>query len=127
MGDKKQADRKVDTLAKMPVHAKGAEAVEEVLADISKDRMTAAKKAITLAESDPAQMDALMTAARRLIFSKGRDSHDYKFSSAALEDFYNTTSPWRGRFLATSMFNLHGSGDANNHLIERARAVLAKL
>ena len=33
----------------------------------------------------------LMTAARRLIFSKGRDSHDYKFSSAALEDYYNVT------------------------------------
>ena len=46
---------------------------------------------------------------------------------AALEDFYNTTGPWRARLLATSMFNLHGSGDKNNDLIEQAREVLSKV
>ena len=38
---------------------------------------------------------ALMTAARRLVFTKGNDSHDYKFSSAALEDYYHATPSWR--------------------------------
>ena len=75
----------------------GDMAIEEVLADISKDRMTAARKVMALVENDPAHMEALMTAARRLIFSKGRDSHDYKFSSAALEDYYHATAPWRAR------------------------------
>ena len=32
-----------------------------------------------------------MTAVRRLIFLKGRDAHDYKFSSAALEDYYHAS------------------------------------
>jgi len=88
--------------------------------------MTAARKVMALVQNDPAHTEALMTAARRLIFSKGRDSHDYKFSSAALEDYYHATAPWRARYLATSMFNLHGSGDRNNNLIDRARAVLGK-
>jgi hypothetical protein len=113
----------IDTLEKQPIKASGAEAVSEILADISKDRMTAARKTMAFVEggTDPAP---LMTAARRLIFSKGTDSHDYKFSSAALEDFYHSTAAWRARYLATSMFNLHGSGDQDNHLIERTRAAL---
>ena len=36
-----------------------------------------------------------MTGARRLIFTKGTDSHDYKFSSAALEDFYHVSPRWQ--------------------------------
>jgi len=124
MAGKLQEDRKVDTLEKLSLTTKGPEAIEEVLADISKDRVTAARKTIALVEDGVAEPEALMTAARRLIFSKGTDSHDYKFSSAALEDFFHATGSWRARYLATSMFNLHGSGDKNNGLIERARAVL---
>ena len=67
----------------------------------------------------------LADAARRLIFLKGRDSHDYKFSSAVLEDFQHLSSPWRERFLAASVFNLRGSGEADNPLAQRIRAALA--
>ena len=75
---------------------------------------------------EPDGATALMDAARRLIFTKGRDSHDYKFSSAALEDFYHISPAWRNRFLATSMFNLKGTGDRDNDLIRRTKAALAK-
>ena len=67
---------------------------------------------------------AFINAARRLVFLKGNNSHDYKFSSAALEDFYHATPAWRNRFLATSMFNLKGAGDADNALVQRTRAAL---
>jgi len=40
-------------------------------------------------------------------------------SSAALEDYYHVTAPWRARYAAASMFNLRGTGDLNNNLIER--------
>jgi hypothetical protein len=86
----------------------------------------AARKTLALLENPAVKPEALITAARRLIFSKGTDSHDYKFSSAALEDYYHTTGPWRARYLATSMFNLKGSGDRDNGLIERAQAALGK-
>jgi hypothetical protein len=113
----------IDTLPKGEVKA-GPEAIPEILADISKDRVTAARKTLALLENPAVKPEMLLTAARRLIFSKGTDSHDYKFSSAALEDYYHTTAPWRARYLATSMFNLKGAGDRDNRLIERARAAL---
>jgi hypothetical protein len=116
----------VETLEREPVHNAGAGAIDEILTDISKDRMTAARKALALAENPAADPHALMLAARRLVFNKGNDSHDYKFSSAALEDYYHTTPHWRARYLATSMFNLKGAGDRDNGLIGRARAALGK-
>ncbi len=115
----------IDTLEKADVKA-GPEAISDILADLSKDRVLAARKTLALVESQAVKPEALLTAARRLIFSKGTDSHDYKFSSAALEDCYHATGPWRARYLAASMFNLKGSGDRDNGLIERARAALSK-
>ena len=64
-------------------------------------------------------------AARRLIFLKGRDSHDYKFSSAVLEDYEFMAPQWRDGYLAASVFNLKGSGDKDNDLARRTRAALS--
>jgi hypothetical protein len=67
----------------------------------------------------------LLAAGRRLVSNKDKDAHDYKFSSAAMEDYYNVTPHWRDRYLASSLFWLRGSGDKDNELIGRARAALA--
>jgi hypothetical protein len=123
-GRGKLADLRIDTLEKADLKSEGPDAIAEIFADVSKDRVTAARKTLAFLEKKTAQPQALMTAGRRLIFSKGRDSHDYKFSSAALEDFYHATPAWRDRYLATSMFNLHGSQDPDNGLIKRTRAAL---
>jgi hypothetical protein len=124
---KMTTDLHIDTLVKADLKTKGPEAIVEIFADVSKDRLLAARKTLALIESGAVNVDTFMTAARRLIFNKGSDSHDYKFSSAALEDFYHTTPHWRARYLATSLFNLHGMGDKDNSLIERARAALAQV
>ena len=63
-----------------------------------------------------------MDAARLLIFLKGNDTHDYKFSSAVLEDFYHVSPAWRNRCLAASMFQLRGSQSPDNALVKRTRA-----
>src|SRR4029077_5815954 len=112
------------TFEKADLKSKGADAIEEIFADVSKDLITAARKTLAFLEEQTTPPQALMTAGRRLIFNKGRDSHDYKFCSAALEDFYHATPTWRNRYLATSMFNLHGSQDPDNGLIKRTRAAL---
>jgi hypothetical protein len=67
-----------------------------------------------------------MPAARRLVCTKGTSAHDYKFSSAAREDYYNTTPAWRGRYLAANTFWLRGSSAKDNSLIARARSALGK-
>jgi hypothetical protein len=115
---------KVDALQKEELMGDGPAAIEEIFASVPKDRDEAARKTLALAGTGKVTPEALMTAARRLIFLKGMDSHDYKFSSAALEDYYHVTPAWRGHFLATSMFNLKGAGDRDNDLVKRTRAAL---
>jgi hypothetical protein len=117
-------DVRIDTFERTEPHTTGVEALPEVFADVSTDRFRAARKALTLLEDGTLEPQAFMAAARRLIFAKGNDSHDYKFSSAALEDYFHATNPWRSRYLAVSLFHLRGSMDRDNELIKRARAAL---
>jgi hypothetical protein len=59
------------------------------------------------------------------VFLKGNNAHDYKFSSAALEDYFNVSPEWRAKFLASSVFQLRGSQGADNQLVQRTRAAFA--
>lgn len=99
------------------------EIVDEIFADISRDRLAASRKIVGYlrAHPDPAP---LVQTARRLIFLKGNNSHDYKFSSAVLEDYSTLSAGWRERFLAASAFQLRGSGAADNELVGRIRQAL---
>ena len=67
----------------------------------------------------------VIAAARRLVFLKGNDSHDYKFSSAVLEDYYAISPQLRGSYLAASAYLLPGSGDRDNGLVDRIRSALS--
>ncbi|OYV80957.1 MAG: hypothetical protein B7Z73_18665 [Planctomycetia bacterium 21-64-5] len=69
---------------------------------------------------------AFIDAARLLVFFKGNDPHDYKFSSALLEDYGHISPGWRERYLAAGVFSLCGSGEADNRLVERTRAAFAQ-
>jgi len=106
----------------LPTTGSGAAAVEEIFADIGgSHRLSAARKTLGFLQQNP-DPKPLADAARRLIFLKGHDSHDYKFSSAVLEDYHQLAPPWRDRFLAASVFNLKGSGAPDNELVKRTRA-----
>jgi hypothetical protein len=98
--------------------------VDEVLRQVSGDRSQAAGSALAYLEAG-GDARSLVDASRLLLFSKGDDAHDYKFSSAVLEDYERLSPSWRNRYLAASMHWLHGSGDRDNALIERARSALA--
>ena len=58
-------------------------------AKIGTNNNEAARHTLGLLDRDPSQATALIGAARRMVFLKGTNSHDYKFSSAVLEDYYN--------------------------------------
>jgi hypothetical protein len=124
-GGKLREELLIDKLEKEDSKAAGAAAVEEIFNHAGKDRLRAARQTLALLDGNKADAETLMTAARRLVFLKGNDAHDYKFSSAVLEDFYHATPAWRNRFLASSMFNLRGTGNRDNDLVKRARAALA--
>jgi hypothetical protein len=120
-----RGDLNIDKLEKAEVKATGPAALEEIFAEVSSDRVLAARKTIALLEKDPSARDAVIAAGRKLVFNKGTDSHDYKFSSAILEDVHHASPAWRQRVLAAAMFYLKGTGDKDNDLIQRTRAALA--
>jgi hypothetical protein len=114
----------IDSLQKAELKSTGPAAIEEIFADVGKKPLSAAQKTLALLETN-ANPRGLLTAGRRLIFTKGTNAHDYKFSSAALEDYYSASPAWRSRYLAACLFWMHGSADKDNSLITRARAALA--
>lgn len=114
---------KIEQFEPLALKATGPLAIEEIFAEVSNDRMTAARKMSAYLKENP-QPGKLLEAARRLIFLKGTNAHDYKFSSAVLEDYYQVSPQWRARYLAASVFNLRGSGAPDNELVKRTRGAL---
>jgi hypothetical protein len=109
-----------------PADAKetGPELVASALADIGRDSHAAAGKALAFLQSG-GDARQFIDAARLLVFTKGNDAHDYKYSSAVLEDYYHVSPAWRNRFLAAGVFKLCGSGGGDNSLVQRTRAALS--
>ena len=86
--------------------------------------MAAAGKTLAYLDAHPDPQE-FVDAARLLIFLKGTNAHDYKFSSAVLEDHRHVSPMWRNRFLASSGFNLRGSAGPDHRLVQRTRSALA--
>ncbi len=99
--------------------------VGAVYAELSKDKAAAARLALAYLKSDDAGGKKLIDEGRRLIFLKGTDSHDYKFSSATMEDYAHVSPALRDRFLAASLFWLKGSGAPDAPIVRRIHAALA--
>jgi hypothetical protein len=117
----KVADARIDQLEGIATSESGQGALEEIFADASRNKMDAARKALAYLQAEHGA-EPLINTARRLVFQKGDDAHDYKFSSAVLEDYYNVSPAWRARYLAASLVLLPGSGDRDNNLVQRTRA-----
>jgi hypothetical protein len=122
-GDTRKAGVQIDSLEPVPTKASGAAAIDEIFAEISTDRLAASRKILSYLQESP-NPKPLADAARRLIFLKGHDSHDYKYSSAILEDYSAMAPRWRDRYLAATAFYLKGSATPDNELVKRTRAAL---
>jgi hypothetical protein len=114
----KLGDAPIDTMQSEPCGS-----ADEIFREISKDRKSAARKLAGYLGQGGDLRD-LMNTARRLIFLKGSDHHDYKFSAAVFEDYAKVSPQWRDRFLATAAFYFRGSEAKNIPLVERIRAAL---
>ena len=97
--------------------------ISDIFHDVGSDPVAAAGKVLGYLQRGSAE--PLLDEARRFIFLKGNDAHDYKFSSAVLEDYYHLSPSWRDRYLATSVFHLRTSTARDNSLVKRTRAALA--
>jgi hypothetical protein len=103
----------------------GDESVAEIFTTINEDRKKAAAKAQAYV-SHGGSTELIFDAARRMIFHKGKDSHDYKYGAALLEEFLWSTEPkWRSQIVAASMFNFPGTKTPDSPLMTRARESVA--
>lgn len=91
-GNREDNGLHIDALEPLAPSAKGDEAVAEIFADVSKDPLTASRKILAYLKEHPSPK-LLADAARRLVFLKGTNAHDYKFSSAVLEDYKRLSPP----------------------------------
>jgi hypothetical protein len=114
----------IANLEPLSPEATGDDAVAEIFAEISRDRLAASRKVLGYLQGGN-EAGTFADAARRMIFLKGTNSHDYKFSAAVLEDYQSISPEWRDRLLAASVYYLRGSGDKDNGLVERTRAALS--
>ncbi|MDB4538197.1 hypothetical protein N9230_06270 [Akkermansiaceae bacterium] len=101
----------------------GVPSIEEIFAEVSGNKVIAAQKALAYLQSSKTPKP-FIDEAQRLIYLKGSGSHDYKFSSAVLEDYHNISPKMRDRFLAASVYWLQGSKKKDTDLVARTRAAL---
>lgn len=118
----KVGDERIDQLK--PAEQDGEFGVADVFATLSKDKMAAARQALGYMKGNPDGARRLIDAGRLLIFLKGTDTHDYKFSAAVMEDYSFISPAWRDRFLAASLFWLKGSGGPDSPVVKRTRAAI---
>ena len=118
---------RVDALEPIAPDSPGDDAVGELFADVSKDRGRAAGKTVGYLARGGSP-DLVFAAARRMIFHKGRDSHDYKYGAAAWEECRLAADPkWRPALAAAMMFHLPGAGTPDSPLMNRAREAVAQV
>jgi hypothetical protein len=105
----------------------GDEVVGEIFTTINQDRAQAAAKTMAyLAGGGSAEH--VFDAARRMIFHKGTDSHDYKYGAAIWEESRSVSEPrWNAPLVAAAMFNLPGAKTNDSPLMIRAREAVAKV
>ena len=117
------ADLKIDEL--QPAENWQAEKpAEAIFQELGRDPAAAAAQMLAYLDQGQPVNDAIHQA-RRLIFLKGTDSHDYKYSSAVLEDYHQLTPAWRDRFLAASLYKMRHEGERTTPLIERIQSALS--
>jgi hypothetical protein len=107
-----------DRLQARPLEGDASAAVEEILADAGRHPIAAAGKTLTYLNGG-GDAQALTARARQLVFRKGDNHHDYKYSSAVFEDTALLSPPWRASYLAAAMYQLRGSSLADTALARR--------
>jgi hypothetical protein len=115
----KVGELKIDELAP----ADAAPSLDDIFAEIGRDPLAATGSVLAHLQK-AGDADQFIDAARVLVFLKGNDAHDYKFSSAVLEDYYHVSPGARDKYLASGVFNLRSSAEPDNRLVERTRHAL---
>lgn len=103
-----------------------AEAAESVFAHVGTDAHRAAAEAFGYAQRH-ARQGALLAGARRLVYTKAVEAHQYKYPAAAFEDIRAVSAAWRPHMAAASTLYLPSSAAPDSNLMRRAADAVAGL
>lgn len=118
---KNRGDVKENWITDLDAASSEGTSLNDVFGKIGPNTDDAAANVLGYLDGD-GKADDLIAEARRHVFLKGTDSHDYKFSSAVLEDYYHISPEWRNRYLASSVYKLRGSNGKDNGLVGRIKS-----
>jgi hypothetical protein len=116
---------RIDALQPAPLETGGVAAVDEIFAVLADDPVEASRMALAFLQAEGNRPEDFIRAARSLSTLKCRNGHDYKFSSAVLEDYARISPPWRDRYLAASVHYLRSNRAPDNELVEQTRLAFA--
>lgn len=116
-GRGKLADRWIDTLAAAEGWSEG-DGPETIFKTLGDDPEAAASQMLAFVQNGQ-RANEVIDHGRRLIFLKGRDSHDYKYSSAVLEDYHYISPEWRDRYLAAALAKMRNETERTTSLVQR--------
>jgi hypothetical protein len=118
---------KINAMEPMEVSKSPADAIAEIFAAIKNSRLEAARKTLGFLKNGGTN-EAVFAAARRMIFLKGRDSHDYKFGAAAWEESVLASTPGtRSLLTAAMMGHLPSSASPDSPLMIRSREAVSTI
>ena len=120
----KNRPERVSDFVTAPIPEDNSIALQQVIKTIAKDNDLSARSLIGLLSREPNMARPFMDRARQMVFLKGTDSHDYKFSSALMEDYFHLSPALRTQYLAMSVFKLNGPSQPDTPLLPRLRACL---
>ncbi len=123
----KVRDLTIDALENGKDATQSATTPSEILSQLGNNPMSAARGLLAMLQNSQEKSAArqFMDEARVLVFLKGDNAHDYKFSSAVLEDYFHVSPRWRDTYLASNIFQMRAAGAPDNKLVERTRMALA--
>ena len=99
-----------------------APSLDEIFEKVQKDRPAAASAVLQYIRAG-GDARTMIRRARELVYLKGNDSHDYKFSAAAIEDAAFIDPHWRAHYLAGCSYLLRGSTEKSTPLANRVLAM----
>lgn len=114
----------IETLEASDLNVDSSSALEDIFETINVDRVDAARKTFGYLSAGGNEL-SFMQLARHYVVDRNLGYHDYKLAESAFENAAALESPWRERYLASSVLYLKGSADKPNEVVGRARALLA--
>jgi hypothetical protein len=117
-------DARFDALVPADNIGTGTEVIGQIFDELGNSKSVAASQALAYLNNG-GDAGELLQAARQLVFLKGNDAHDYKYSSAILEDCFHIRPELRNAYLAATLYNMRSSRENDNPLTQRIRAALS--